>query len=158
MGELAEVKMVFLGQDVCDLYDFIPKPDIEAIRPTIKAMLLGHDDKTVNVKANGGEATLLLSKISRIRRTDESYDMFENEPFYKLYKDNIHLGPPVKFEEAVKERLNGAETEEVKETTEKPATPGKCADCGRRVASKYLRCYNCYMKRKNDGESVRCMA
>lgn len=33
----------------------------------------------------------------------------------------------------------------------------RCADCERRIASKYLRCYDCYMKRKNNGESVRCM-
>ncbi len=87
-----KVDILFLDQKVCDYYNFIPKPDSEAIRPSINDIkLTNHTKKAILVNVNNSVYWIAKSLIRSISETGDNHSIFENEPYYDKYIDNIKL-------------------------------------------------------------------
>ena len=87
-----KVDILFLDQKVCEYYDFIPKPDLEAIRPSIDDVKLkNHTEKAILVNVNDRNYWIAKSLIRSISKAGDEYPIFENEPYNNMYIDKIDL-------------------------------------------------------------------
>ena len=87
-----KVYILFLEQKVCDYYDFIPRPDMEAIRPSIDDIELEHHtEKAILVNVNNKKYWIAKSLIRSITKLRDNQHIFENEPYHNLYVDRIKI-------------------------------------------------------------------
>lgn len=87
-----KIDILFLDQRVCEYYNFIPKPELDAIRPSIENIeLKTHTEKAILINVSDKDYWIAKSLIRTIAKTGDNYVMFENEPYYKKYLDNIKL-------------------------------------------------------------------
>jgi hypothetical protein len=87
-----KVDIIFLDQIVCNYYEFIPLPDMEAIRPSVENIeLIHHTKKAIQVNVDNKEYWIAKSLIRAITESEDKNTIFENEPYYKKYVDEIRL-------------------------------------------------------------------
>ena len=87
-----KVNITFLEQRVCDYYDFIPKPGIGAIRPSVEEIdLIYHTEKAIRVNVDDKDYWIAKSLIRSISKVEDDEVIFENEPFFQKYIDKIEI-------------------------------------------------------------------
>ena len=81
-----------MEQRVCDYYDFIPKPGIGAIRPSVEEIdLIYHTEKAIRVNVDDKDYWIAKSLIRSISKVEDDEVIFENEPFFQKYIDKIEI-------------------------------------------------------------------